>query len=194
MKKLPNILTIFRLFAAFAVVPAMLWQWYWVALVLFALGGISDFVDGWLSRKYKLETKFGKIMDSIADKMLVANGLLLMTLFLQIWLVIVPAVLLICREFYVSGLREFGNANKIELHDKSHGYFSICKVKLFCQTFSLGLMFLWIACINAGIYNIFMTKWLLFLAIGVLWLAVITSLWSAFNYTREFTAKTKKLK
>jgi len=76
----------------------------WLALTIFSIAAITDAVDGAIARRYKLVTNFGKLMDPLADKMLVCAALVAFTASgaLPAWAVIV----LISREFYISGLRQ----------------------------------------------------------------------------------------
>ena len=76
----------------------------WLALVIFAVASITDAIDGYVARKYKMVTNFGKLMDPLADKLLVCAALVAFVASgaLPAWAVI----LLISREFYVSGLRQ----------------------------------------------------------------------------------------
>ncbi|MDO7559075.1 MAG: CDP-diacylglycerol--glycerol-3-phosphate 3-phosphatidyltransferase [Loktanella sp.] len=109
---LPNILTLLRLLAAPSV--AIMFLYFnrpladWFALLLFVSAAITDFVDGYLARAWKQETKFGAMMDPIADKAMVIIALVVITGFsgMNPW-ILMPAVLIIFREVFVSGLREF---------------------------------------------------------------------------------------
>ena len=193
MKSFVNFLSIFRIVAAFAIVPMLLYQWYLLTVILFALACISDFFDGLLAKRYNVVTKLGSVLDHIGDKFLVVNALVLTIMFLQIWLVIIPAILMICRELYVSGLREFLGTQKISMPVPSPRM-SMAKVKNTLQMVSIGAIFLWIYSINAGYMNAFMARYLLFIGVAGLWLSLIASLWSAGQYTLVFWDKVKKLK
>lgn len=109
---LPNILTILRLFAAPGVAVMFLYfnrPWAdWFALILFVGAAITDFVDGYLARAWKQESKFGAMLDPIADKAMVIIALLVIIGFSawSPWLVL-PATMIVFREVFVSGLREF---------------------------------------------------------------------------------------
>lgn len=109
---IPNILTLLRLLAAPCVAIMFLYfdrPWAdWFALVLFVSAAVTDFVDGYLARAWKQETKFGAMMDPIADKAMVVIALVVITGFsgMNPW-ILMPAVLIIFREVFVSGLREF---------------------------------------------------------------------------------------
>ncbi|WP_394154773.1 CDP-diacylglycerol--glycerol-3-phosphate 3-phosphatidyltransferase [Loktanella salsilacus] len=108
----PNILTILRLLAAPAVAIMFLFfarPWAdWFALVLFVVAALTDFVDGYLARAWKQESKFGAMLDPIADKAMVVIALLVITGFsgMNAW-ILLPATFIIFREVFVSGLREF---------------------------------------------------------------------------------------
>lgn len=109
---IPNILTLLRLLAAPSVAIMFLYfdrPWAdWFALVLFVSAAVTDFVDGYLARAWKQESKFGAMMDPIADKAMVVIALVVITGFsgMNPW-ILMPAVLIIFREVFVSGLREF---------------------------------------------------------------------------------------
>ena len=109
---LPNILTLLRLLAAPGVVLMFLYftrPWAdWFALVLFVTAALTDFLDGYLARAWKQETKFGAMMDPIADKAMVVIALLVITGYagMDPW-ILLPATVIMFREVFVSGLREF---------------------------------------------------------------------------------------
>ncbi|MEM7753651.1 MAG: CDP-diacylglycerol--glycerol-3-phosphate 3-phosphatidyltransferase [Pseudomonadota bacterium] len=109
---LPNTLTILRLFAAPGVVIMFLYftrPWAdWFALVLFVGAAITDYFDGYLARAWKQQTKFGAMLDPIADKAMVVIALLVITGYagMDPW-ILLPATVIIFREVFVSGLREF---------------------------------------------------------------------------------------
>ena len=109
---LPNILTVGRLFAAPGVVLMFLYfsRPYadWFALLLFVGAALTDYVDGYLARAWKQQTKFGTMLDPIADKAMVVIALLVITGYagMNPW-ILLPATVIIFREVFVSGLREF---------------------------------------------------------------------------------------
>jgi len=109
---IPNILTLLRLLAAPGVVLMFLYftRPYadWFALILFVIAAITDFVDGYLARAWKQESKFGAMLDPIADKAMVVIALVVITGFsgMNPW-ILLPATIIIFREVFVSGLREF---------------------------------------------------------------------------------------
>lgn len=108
---LPNLLTLFRI----AAVPGLVALFYlesplgaWLACGLFAIAAFTDFLDGYLARAMRQQSALGRFLDPVADKLLVAATLLMLTGFGHIeGLVILPAVVILCREIMVSGLREY---------------------------------------------------------------------------------------
>ena len=109
---LPNLLTLLRLLAAPGVAIMFLYfarPWAdWFALVLFVLAATTDWLDGYLARAWKQETKLGAMLDPIADKAMVVIALLVICGFsgMDPW-ILLPATLIMFRETFVSGLREY---------------------------------------------------------------------------------------
>ena len=80
----------------------------WLACGLFTIAALTDFLDGYLARAWSQQSAFGRFLDPVADKLLVAATILLLAGFGQIsGSTLLPAVVILCREIVVSGLREF---------------------------------------------------------------------------------------
>lgn len=87
----------------------------WLALLLFLVAAITDFFDGYLARLWRQESRIGAMLDPIADKAMVVVALLVITGYsgMDPWLIL-PATLILFREVFVSGLREFlGNKSSL---------------------------------------------------------------------------------
>lgn len=152
---LPNKLTLIRIL----VIPIMIILFYvdvdwlnsrvgttyvtWLYLIefcLFALASITDFFDGWIARKYKLVSSFGKFADPLADKMLVftAMGILMVTYYepgkvlIPMWVVMV----ILIREFMVSGIRMVVSERGVVIAAGMMG-----KLKTVFTMFALGFLF-----------------------------------------------------
>jgi CDP-diacylglycerol--glycerol-3-phosphate 3-phosphatidyltransferase len=111
MSSLPNALTVTRI----GLVPLFVAAFFlpgeggrWLVFVLFCLAGATDAFDGMIARKLGAETSFGRMLDPIADKLIVSAALLMLASdgTLQ-GIHLVPALVILCREILVSGLREF---------------------------------------------------------------------------------------
>jgi CDP-diacylglycerol--glycerol-3-phosphate 3-phosphatidyltransferase len=104
---LPNAITLSRLFLTAGFIIFVAWESTWghlTALVLFVIAAISDFVDGWLARKMNLVTPLGKLLDPLADKILVCSAFVFLTAegLCPVWI----TALILGREFLVTGLRQ----------------------------------------------------------------------------------------
>ena len=112
----PNLLTYARIAAVPAVVACRYWAdilqgglWLrWVALAIFITAGVTDFFDGYFARAWGQHSTFGRMLDPIADKLLVASCLLMLAANgtikgWSLW----AAIVILCREILVSGLREY---------------------------------------------------------------------------------------
>ena len=108
---IPNLLTRIRIWAIPLIVATFFFDhpaWAWVSVVLFILAGITDYMDGYLARHWNQLSRFGRVLDPIADKLLVGALLLMMAYTNRLgYFGIIPAVIILCREILVSGLREF---------------------------------------------------------------------------------------
>ncbi len=100
---LPNKLTTMRMALVPVFIVVYLLGWHYTSAVIFAAASLTDFLDGYLARKNNLVTNFGKIMDPLADKLLVTSAFVCMvqTGVVPAWMVIV----ILAREFAITGLR-----------------------------------------------------------------------------------------
>jgi len=113
MYNLPNILTISRI----VVIPAIFLSvyitstlWAFIAAVLFIVASITDYFDGYLARARGETSAFGRLLDPIADKLLVTSALVVLLAkpdMVVCKLSFIPVIVILCREILVSGLREF---------------------------------------------------------------------------------------
>ena len=189
----PNKLTLLRIilipfFVIFMSLPQE-WVWpYYTGLVIFIVAAITDFFDGHISRKKNLITKFGKIMDPLADKMLVSAGFILLT-----GLGVVPAwitAIIILRDFFVNALRMFGSDNGKDLAAGLSG-----KIKTIFQLVGVIFGILGVALGSTNMFGEFisgamaMNVWVLMANIGMtvsISVAVIATIWSMVDYIVRF--------
>ncbi|MEH6456263.1 MAG: CDP-diacylglycerol--glycerol-3-phosphate 3-phosphatidyltransferase [Cocleimonas sp.] len=104
---LPNYLTLLRICAIPLVVLFFYLEMPFMTAFTFGIAGLTDFVDGYLARKYKLESRFGAFLDPVADKLLVTVGLLLVVEREGILWMTLAAIIIISREITISALREW---------------------------------------------------------------------------------------
>lgn len=116
---IPNLLTYSRVLAVPLLVAALFWGGVggrWAAFIIFTLASITDFLDGWLARRWNQQSEMGRMLDPIADKLLVGAALMMLvyTGTISGWHV-VAAILILSREILVSGLREYLAATQVSL-------------------------------------------------------------------------------
>ena len=134
----------------------------WIALVLFCVASLTDMLDGKIARKYNLVTNFGKLMDPLADKLLVCSALICLIQLGQLpaWIVIV----IISREFIISGFRLIASDNGRVIAASYWGKFK--------TTFQMVMICLMIANIEA----------LSVLTTIVMWVALVLTVVSLVDY------------
>lgn len=167
-QSIPNLLTWFRIVA----IAPVLWLMHshhaqadMLAFGLFALCAITDFLDGYLARKWHANSDMGRMLDPIADKLMVA--LVLVMLVWQQRVEVVPVMLILFREIFISGLREFLGPKGVVIHVSN-----LAKYKTTLQLVAVGLVLLIPIC-PAVPYQ---------LAHGALWLAAALTVWTGAQY------------
>ena len=198
MKFFVNFLSAFRIAAAFAIIPTLMFGLYWTTFILFVLASISDWFDGFLARKYNVCTKLGGVMDHIGDKLLVVNALIMLAIMTPVWFIFVPIIIMVARELYISGLREFLGTQKIEM-TVPKPRFSMGKIKTTLQMVAISALLLLFALSTImtttdSRFVMWLTTILPYIGMWGLWLALVASLWSATQYTFTFAQKLKQIK
>lgn len=139
---IPNILTTLRLLAAPGVAVMFLYfrrPWAdWFALSLFVSAAITDYFDGYLARLWKQESKFGAMLDPIADKAMVVIAIMVITGYsgMNPWLIL-PSSVILFREVFVAGLREYLGAKARNLKVTK-----LAKWKTSAQMIAIAVLFL----------------------------------------------------
>lgn len=199
MKAFVNFLSIFRIVSSFAMIPLLMFGLYKTSFVIFVLASLSDWFDGFLARKYNVCSKIGGVLDHIGDKLLVVITLIMLSLMMPIWYIVVPVIIMIARELYISGLREFLGTQKIEM-PVPKARFSMGKIKTTLQMISI-CVFLLLFVVGTMLTPETVSEFLMQLitvlpAIGIvgLWLSLLASVWSATQYTFTFAEKLKQIK
>ena len=132
---LPNKLTIFRVILIPFFVVLLLFDLTaydkWIALAIFIVASLTDFLDGHIARKYNLVTNFGKFMDPLADKLLVCSAMICLEELSRIpaWVVII----IIAREFIISGFRLVASDNGVVIAASYWGKFkTVFQIVMIC--------------------------------------------------------------
>ena len=172
---LPNMLTMGRV----AAIPLMLAAFYflppgwreWTAFAIFAAAAITDFFDGWLARRMAIVSDLGRMLDPIADKLLVAVVLVMLVdrQTVQGWHVL-PVMVILVREILISGLREHLAGVKLNLPVTQ-----LAKWKTTAQLLSLGTL---IAGPRAEVIHAVP------IGLGLLWIAAVLTVMTGWSYLR----------
>ena len=106
---IPNALTLLRIacIPLFVLLYAATDAWHWVAGLLFGFAAATDWLDGFIARRWKLRSRFGAFLDPVADKLIVITALVLLVGAYSSILITLPAIVICARELFVSALREW---------------------------------------------------------------------------------------
>lgn len=181
---LPNLLTYGRVVAVPLVVVCLFWSdqftMRWVALAIFIAAGITDFLDGYLARALSQQSSLGRMLDPIADKLLVAAVILMLVAdhsiaSYSLW----AALVILCREILVSGLREFLAELKVSMPVSR-----LAKWKTVMQLVALGFLIAgpagdqFLASLHLGPFV--STR----VGLGLLWFAALLTLYTGWDYMK----------
>jgi CDP-diacylglycerol--glycerol-3-phosphate 3-phosphatidyltransferase/cardiolipin synthase len=179
--KIPNILTIGRII----IVPIFVLTLYIPGFLgdlnpffLFVIASFTDYLDGFLARMFKEESKLGELLDPIADKILVAAALILLVMNGTIKnYEVIAAIIILTREILISGLREFLAKGQIAMQVTS-----LSKLKTFIQMISIAILLtgeIGNKIINFQDYNAQT------IGIVLLWLSAFLTLYTGYDYLRK---------
>lgn len=172
---IPTLLTLLRIFIIPLVVICYYLPFKWshqVASGIFLLACVTDWLDGFLARRFAQMTKLGAFLDPIADKLLVVVILVVVVGENLIPLLAIPAAIIVAREVAISALREW----MAELGKRaSVAVTFVAKIKTSLQMIALILLLWYLPGDN---------KWLLWLGTFFLWLAAVLTLWTMTIYLK----------
>jgi CDP-diacylglycerol---glycerol-3-phosphate 3-phosphatidyltransferase len=177
----PNLLTYGRIAAVPCVVACLYWQdiwqggeWLrWLALSLFIAAGVTDILDGYLARKWGELSSFGRMLDPIADKLLVASCLMMLAVDgtirgIHVW----AAIVILCREILVSGLREYLAELRVSVPVTQ-----LAKWKTTLQLVAVGFLL-------AGDAGDAIVPVVTVIGLSLLWLSALLTLYTGWDYFR----------
>lgn len=201
-RNIPNILTIFRMILVIPILVLffipLIGNIYsfqiekftinisinnFIILILFVIASISDWADGYISRKYKWVSNFGKILDPIADKVLVNT--LLIILGSQNYTLLVFTILFVIRDIIVDAMRMYSASNKIIVPANIFG-----KIKTVLQMLAIILILM----IGAPLHDNMPLWWYWAVQNTLMYFALIASLLSGVIYIADFIKSSKKAK
>ncbi len=196
---LANILTFSRIFIAIFI-PCFIFMGrsdfllldvkivYFVSFILFILAALSDFLDGWIARKKSQESEIGRILDPVADKLLVILTLVPILINFNHILIYFPSIIIIFREILVSGLRESLKSNDLILEVTKLSKWKTASQLIAVSSLLLSLSFPILS------FPIWINNLPLIVGVIFIWLASILSIFTGFNYICKVVSFYKKEK
>jgi CDP-diacylglycerol--glycerol-3-phosphate 3-phosphatidyltransferase/cardiolipin synthase len=182
-ESLPNILTIGRIIAVPLVVVLFYWTNPWsdpFAAVVFIAAALTDWIDGWLARRWGITTPLGEFLDPVADKLMVAVALVLLVGHDTRPFIVITAIIIIGREITVSALREWmaylGARAKVAVSGMG-------KLKTIVQMTGLSMMMFRRDVFGLPVYEI---------GVVLLVLAAALTLWSMVSYLQAAWPELRK--
>ena len=182
---IPNLLCLYRV----AIIPVVTLLFFidtawstWINVVLIALAGLSDFLDGYIARAMKQTTLLGKFLDASSDKLIVITVLVLLIAFDQltgIW--VIPALLIILREILISGIREF-----MAMYNFIVPISILGKWKLTFQMFACGFL-------TAGVHGEALVPFSYEIGFGLLIVATMATVMSGWDYLKSAWLEIQKM-
>jgi cardiolipin synthase len=173
---IPNLLTLSRI----ALIPIIMAAFYtdnhlgrWVATLAFISACFTDFLDGYVARLWSQTTRFGQFLDPVADKLLVASTLMMLVGFDRIRPVsFLPAIIILCREILVSGLREFLSDIQVQMPVTT-----LAKWKTAAQMAAISLLLIGDISPFGGVLNL--------IGEALLWVAALLTLITGYAYLKS---------
>ncbi len=177
VKAIPNWMTIGRILAT-PVVAMLIWMdspdfGYALALAVFTLASVTDFFDGWIARRLNVVSPLGEMLDPIADKMLICCALLALANVTTVgWVFLVPALVILLREFMISGLREY-----LAKRSFAAPVTLLAKWKTMAQILAVGFL------IGAPAFPV--VPFAAEVGLALLWIAAVLTVQTGYSYIRE---------
>ncbi len=138
---IPNLLSAFRMIAFLPVIILFSSEYYLTSFFLFTAAAWSDFLDGYLARRYNIASNLGSLLDLLADKILVSSILVYLVFYTGNAFLLILTIIIIMREISISSLRLFLVSNGVEISNITPDKYG--KLKTFLQMFSISLLLLY---------------------------------------------------
>lgn len=167
---IPNRITLSRLFLAIIFFVFLTYRYLDVALVIFLVAAATDWLDGYLARKWKLSTDLGRLVDPFVDKVIICGTFII---FVHIaneiiapWMVIT----IVAREFLVSSIRGFSESKGVKFASNIWG-----KTKMFIQSWTICALILYYAHFEN-------TGWAEYMVSAFIWITIFVTIGSGITY------------
>ena len=167
---IPNKITLSRLFLAIVFFVLLTYRYFNVAFVIFLVAAASDWLDGYLARKWKLSTDLGRLVDPFVDKVIICGTFIIFVHLAKDIIAPWMVITIVAREFLVSSIRGFSESKGVKFASNIWG-----KTKMFIQS--------WTICAILLYYAYFENQdWAEYLVSAFLWITIIITIGSGITY------------
>ncbi|MDO5566893.1 MAG: CDP-diacylglycerol--glycerol-3-phosphate 3-phosphatidyltransferase [Planctomycetia bacterium] len=195
----PNILTMGRIILALVMFVVIPFKCYWAAMILFIVAAGTDWLDGWWARKFNQVSKLGRIMDPLADKLIVCGAFIYLVAIPDLQIINLPrcacnwglapwmVVVIVLRELIVTVIRSAVESSGGDFSAKWLG-----KCKMLLQCIAIPACFLYLIVLHNTSFGQQPPRWLILVLITSLWGTVVLSVYSCVQYiiaAARFAAK-----
>ena len=167
---IPNKITLSRLFLAIVFFVLLTYRYFNVAFVIFLVAAASDWLDGYLARKWKLSTDLGRLVDPFVDKVIICGTFIIFVHLAKDIIAPWMVIMIVAREFLVSSIRGFSESKGVKFASNIWG-----KTKMFIQS--------WTICAILLYYAYFENQdWAEYMVSAFLWITIIITIGSGITY------------
>ena len=167
---IPNKITLSRLFLAIVFFVLLTYRYFNVAFVIFLVAAASDWLDGYLARKWKLSTDLGRLVDPFVDKVIICGTFIIFVHLAKDIIAPWMVITIVAREFLDSSIRGFSESKGVKFASNIWG-----KTKMFIQS--------WTICAILLYYAYFQNQdWAEYLVSAFLWITIIVTIGSGITY------------
>jgi CDP-diacylglycerol--glycerol-3-phosphate 3-phosphatidyltransferase len=167
---IPNKITLSRLFLAIVFFVLLTYRYFNVAFVIFLVAAVTDWLDGYLARKWKLSTDLGRLVDPFVDKVIICGTFIIFVHLAKDIIAPWMVITIVAREFLVSSIRGFSESKGVKFASNIWG-----KTKMFIQS--------WTICAILLYYAYFENQdWAEYMVSTFLWITIIVTIGSGITY------------
>jgi len=167
---IPNKITLSRLFLAIVFFVLLTYRYFNVAFVIFLVAAASDWLDGYLARKWKLSTDLGRLVDPFVDKVIICGTFIIFVHLAKDIIAPWMVITIVAREFLVSSIRGFSESKGVKFASNIWG-----KTKMFIQSWTICAILLYYAYFESQV-------WAEYLVSAFLWITIIVTIGSGITY------------
>ncbi|MBT3878690.1 MAG: CDP-diacylglycerol--glycerol-3-phosphate 3-phosphatidyltransferase [Candidatus Scalindua sp.] len=167
---IPNRITLSRLFLAIVFFVFLTYRYFNVAFVIFLVAAVTDWLDGYLARKWELSTDLGRLVDPFVDKVIICGTFIIFVHLAKEIIVPWMVITIVAREFLVSSIRGFSESKGIKFASNIWG-----KTKMFIQSWTICAIILY----YAHFENV---TWAEYMVSAFIWITVIVTIGSGMTY------------